>query len=111
MKKEVYWTVVDFVSYLHKNWVKLGSKYPKEMWNVGHLRAHRTNNLVEGWYSYCILRHFGVGRNRWKFIMNLQKLEAQSRAMFRLQEAGERLSTRRLRQKRKERKIEAILCK
>ena len=41
--------------------------------------------------------------------MKLQKLELQTRAMLQLQEAGEHVSNRRLRQRKKELKIGRIL--
>ena len=100
--------LVDFLAYIRKTWVDNDSKYPKEMWNVRNLRDRRTNNYVEGWHSHC-RKHFGVGKNLWKFLMQLKKLEAQTRALLQLQASGENVSTRRLKQKRKEDKINRIL--
>ena len=100
--------LVDFIAYLKKTWVDDDSKYPKEMWNIRNLGDRRTNNYVEGWHSLC-RKHFGVGKNLWKFLMQLKKLEAQTRALLQLQESGENVNTRRLKQKRKEGKINRIL--
>ena len=47
----------------------------------------------------------GIGKNLWKFIHSLKKMEMQTRALLQLQLSGENVSNRRLCQKRKEIKI------
>ena len=102
----LHYSCIPILAYIRKTWVDNDSKYPKEMWNVRNLRDRRTNNYVEGWHSLC-RKHFGVGKNLWKFLMQLKKLEAQTRALLQLQASGENVSTRRLKQK--EDKINRIL--
>ena len=96
--------LVRFISYIQRTWICENSKFSKDMWNVCNLRDRRTNNFVEGWHSLC-LRHFGVGKNIWKFILRLQKIEMQTRGLLQQLEAGEDISNRKQYQKKKEQKI------
>ena len=66
------------------------------------------NNFVGGWHSQC-LRHFGVGKNFWEFILRLQNMELQKMALLQQQAAGEDISNRTSRQKRKETKIRSMI--
>ena len=96
--------LVHFIAYIQRTWICDDSKFSKEMWNVSNMRDRRTNNFVEGWHSLC-LRHFGVGKNIWKFIVRLQKIELQTRGLLQQQGAGEDISYRKLHQKKKEKKV------
>ena len=102
--------LVNFIVYIYRTWVGENPKFSKDMWNVRNLNDRRTNNYVEGWHSAC-LRHFGVGKNLWKFVHQLEKMEIQNRAILQLHENGENLSNRTRRQKKKEDKIKRILSR
>ena len=99
--------MVEFISYLLRVWIRENSRFPKQMWNTSDLGDMRTNNLVEGWHRFAI-QHFGIGRNLWKFLSNLAKVELHTRAAIALVRGGEHLRNRRKSQKRKERVLNGM---
>ena len=100
--------IMGFVRYLHVTWISDDSKFPKDIWNVRNLHDRRSNNHVESWHALC-LRSIGSGKNIWKFLNRLKKMELHTRALLQLQLAGENVSNRRLCQKKKEDNICRIM--
>ena len=87
-----------------RNWIRENSRFPKQIWNASNLEDMRTNNMVEGWHRFTS-KHFGIGKNLWKFLSNLKVVEVYTKAAIALVRGCVRMRKRRKSQERKERDL------